>query len=264
MIQAADPWGAAWRRSSRRWRKFGKAVEQAAGWLVWNPGEYGEKWHSVYRSVYPHGRHPLVVFGLNPGPYGMAQTGIPFTDVKRLRSALPKFAKTLEARDFGVEVPGLAPSTLQPFLSRTFESSSVRIYRFLEEAFGSAEKGCRDVVVANPCPLLFISPETGKNVTPADLGRAVRARGKRDARALLEELNELRAANCKDTLETLQPRGVVLLGRDVQAALGELLRDELGEAKVVDWEHPARAVPEKWSRGLINELKRRKLLRAKK
>ena len=36
------------------------------------------------------GSAPLAVFGLNPGPYGMAQSGIPFTDLKRVAERLPQ------------------------------------------------------------------------------------------------------------------------------------------------------------------------------
>ena len=252
-MKLVDDWGECWRRCSQRWESFGRTVKRAAGWRVWNPGKYGERWHSRFRQQYPLRARPIVVFGLNPGPYGMAQTGIPFTDVMRLRSALPKLAAALEADGEAVEVPALAPTSLRPFLTRTFESSSVRIYRFLSEAFGSAERGVRRVVVANPCPLLFLDGESGKNVTPADLRRAVRPRGG-DARALQAQMDRLRWENAEDTLATLRPRQVVLLGRDVQAALGPALVEAIGAEAVLDWEHPARAVPAKWSAGLQRAL----------
>jgi hypothetical protein len=72
--------------------------------------------------------------GLNPGPYGMAQTGVPFTDLKRLASDLPKLARALAASGESLALPGLAPPSLRPFLTRTFESSAVRVYKFLARA----------------------------------------------------------------------------------------------------------------------------------
>jgi single-strand selective monofunctional uracil DNA glycosylase len=252
--------GGVWRRSARRFVSLAREVAAATGWEVWNPGAYGERWHSRFRSLYPPIDSPLLVVGLNPGPYGMAQTGIPFTDIKRLTACLPALASQLAREGESVRVPGLAPTSLRRYLTRTFESSSVRVYRFLVHAFGDAEHGSRGVVVANPCPLLFLDPGTGKNVTPADLGRAVRRLGTHDARALVAELDRLRWSNCEDALRSLTPRGVVLLGRNVQAAVGERMREALGSRSVLDHEHPARAVPDAWASGLATRLRARGLL----
>jgi single-strand selective monofunctional uracil DNA glycosylase len=248
-------WDAAWRRSAARWEAIVPELRRATGWKIWNPGVYGEPWHDRFRRCYPPGRHPLVLFGLNPGPYGMAQSGIPFTDIARLRSGLPRLARELMEAGEKVETPGLAPGSLRPYLGRTFESSSVRLYRFLERGWGSAETGWRQVVVANPCTLLFIDPASGKNRTPADLGKAVRARGgEAAARRLEEECDRLRRRCALEALEALNPRGAVLLGRNVQAALGSVLRAQLGESALIFWEHPARAVPDTWAAGLLTAL----------
>ena len=259
-LTSAEKWGEAWQNASRRWDKFARKVAKATGWKVWNPGEYGEVWHAELRRCYPPRRAPVMILGLNPGPYGMAQTGIPFTDIKRLQECLPKLVTQLRAGGADVEVPGLAPRSLRPFLTRTFESSSVRVYRFLTEAYGSAEQGLRNVVVANPCPLLFLSPETRKNVTPADLTRAARAVGTHDPKVLRGEMDQLRRENCEEALRTLKPAAVVLLGRDVQAALGEFVRSTVAADRVLDYEHPARAIPEKWSRELRHALTQMKVL----
>jgi len=162
-------WNLAWRRCALGWEGLRPCLVRSTGWKVWNPGLYGEPWHSRFRRCYPPAARPLVLFGLNPGPYGMAQTGIPFTDIRRLVSALPALVAELRNAGKRLEVPGLAPVSLPPYLSRTFEASSVRVYRFLERSWGDAERGWREVVAANPCPLLFIDTETGKNRTPADL-----------------------------------------------------------------------------------------------
>ena len=50
--------------------------------------------------------------------------------------------------------------------------------------------------------------------------------------------------------------GIVLLGKDVQKALGADLRRCLEDRRVLDWPHPARAVPETWAAGLARQTRR--------
>jgi single-strand selective monofunctional uracil DNA glycosylase len=252
-------WGAAWRASAGRWERLVPRLRRTTGWRIWNPGRYGERWHAWFRCCYPPGRRPLAVFGLNPGPYGMAQTGIPFTDLARLTGRLPRLAHELRSAGERLEPPGLAPAGLRPFLERSFESSSVRIYRFLERGWGNSETGWRDFVVANPCTLLFIDPVKRENRTPADLRKRMRAVGAAASVDLVEECERLRSRCAVEALEALDPRGAVLLGRNVQESLGPLLLRLLGTRAVICWEHPARAVPEVWASGLLSALKERRL-----
>jgi hypothetical protein len=258
-----------WKESADLFEPLAREVAAATGWLVVNPGRYGERWHARFRGCYPLGARPLMFCGLNPGPYGMAQTGVPFTDLKRLASDLPRLARALAAAGERLELPGLAPPELRPFLTRTFESSSVRVYRFLARAYGTAEAALRRIVFVNPCPLLLIEVEgkgkgngaRGANRTPADLGKALRDKGSlRDGSSLRERFDAARVSVARRALELLAPRGAVLLGRDVAKVLGPTLTGQLGTAATLEWEHPARAVPETWSRGLARELTRRGLL----
>lgn len=252
-----DAWLRAWSRSAARWEALAPRLAAATGWHVWNPGRYGASWHRRFRRMVPLESNPVILFGLNPGPYGMAQTGIPFTDVKRLRERLPRLAASLEIHG-PVEVPGLAPPSLRPFLTRSFESSAVRIYRFLDLAWGSAEEGWRKVGVANPCSLLFMDA-AGKNRTPADLQGAVSRRRSagHSAAELREACDRLRRKAALEAMAAVRPRGVVLLGKDVQKALGSVTVKVVGARDVLPWEHPARAVPTRWARGLLGEIRRR-------
>jgi hypothetical protein len=272
-----EAFGRCWQRAARRFHGIAREVASATGWLVLHPGRYGERWHARFRRLYPPGPRPLLVFGLNPGPYGMAQTGVPFTDLKRLQFHLPELWRELDAAGEPMRLPGLAPRMLRPHLTRTFESSSVRIYRFLEQAFGSPAAALRQVVFVNPCPLLFIDPQTSENKTPEHLPGALRAsargRARRVARdaaargeaaALMTRFDDLRRETVLEAVRELRPRGAILLGRDVAAAVGEPLRAALGAECVVEWEHPARAPPDLWARGLTRELERRGLLRGYK
>ena len=250
-------WDDAWRRSAERWERIRPQLVAATGWKIWNPGSYGRRWHQLFRETYALRPPMLLMFGLNPGPYGMAQTGIPFTDLKRLSSHLPALARALAARDERIALPGLAPRSLHPFLGRSFESSSVRVYRFLDMGWGSAEAGWPHVAVANACPLLFMD-EDGSNRTPADLFGAVarNVKDRKEARRLQERSDALRRMAAIDAMEALAPRGVVLLGKDTQRALGGEVEKRLPPRSIVRWEHPARAVPDLWAAGLLSEVMR--------
>lgn len=246
-----------WRRAATLWGAESKRIREATGFKVWNPGLYGEKWHTPHLETYRPAEAPIVLFGLNPGPYGMAQTGIPFTDVKRLREKLPRLRDSLVASGEKVELPGLAPADLRPYLAMTHEASAVRVYLFLEKAFGNAETGSSRVFVANPCPLLFMDAE-GKNRTPADFKRAANARiGREAASDLLAHLQEIRTRCALDAARVAEPSVAVMLGKDVEAALGDSLGRELGKRRVIAYPHPARAVPEVWASGLVKVVRER-------
>jgi hypothetical protein len=115
--------------------------------------------------------------------------------------------------------------------------------------------------VVNPCPLLFIERESAANRTPADLPRRLRARGMAAAAAdrFMARFDAARAASVDDAITRLEPAGVVLLGRDVDSAIGAPIRARLGESRVLAFEHPARAVPDRWARGLADTLRSRGL-----
>ena len=235
---------AEWRANGKRWWRFAKKVE-GTGLQVWNPALYAIDIFQEYLTRFPPKPSAILALGLNPGPYGMAQTGIPFTDCRTARHAL------------GIEIrlPGKAPADLVVRLTKpngkwrgTYERSSLGIYRFLKLAWGDLRTAYQNWFVGNPCPLLFLDPE-GWNVTPAD-PRLTR----------IKEVGELRRQAVIGFSKILHPRGIVCLGNDVARAVGEVAISQVGLQNVVFYEHPARTVPARWAEGLLQELTRRKLL----
>ena len=55
---------------------------------VYNPLEYARKPYSQYCRRYGAPAKEIVLIGMNPGPWGMAQTGIPFGEVTAVRDWL--------------------------------------------------------------------------------------------------------------------------------------------------------------------------------
>ena len=52
---------------------------------VYNPLSYARRAHEAYIGRYGAGRKRVVFLGMNPGPFGMAQTGVPFGAVEPVR-----------------------------------------------------------------------------------------------------------------------------------------------------------------------------------
>ena len=50
---------------------------------AYNPLEYAWEIHRQYLELAGDGKKKVVFLGMNPGPYGMAQTGVPFGDSVR-------------------------------------------------------------------------------------------------------------------------------------------------------------------------------------
>jgi single-strand selective monofunctional uracil DNA glycosylase len=105
---------------------------------------------------------------MNPGPFGMAQTGVPFGDVAQVRDWL------------GIEENVGRPPTEHPkrpvqgFACTRTEVSGTRLWGAVAEHFGRPERFFADRYVANYCPLVFIEA-TGRNRTPDKLPRGERA-----------------------------------------------------------------------------------------
>jgi hypothetical protein len=69
---------------------------------VYNPLEYAGKAYACYLQRYGQRPKEVIFVGMNPGPWGMAQTGIPFGDVEIAKEWL------------GIEVAVGAPSSVHP------------------------------------------------------------------------------------------------------------------------------------------------------
>ncbi|MDQ6940742.1 MAG: single-stranded DNA-binding protein, partial [Verrucomicrobiota bacterium] len=107
-------------------------------------------------------RKRVVFLGMNPGPFGMAQTGIPFGEIAAVRDWL------------GIEASIAKPKREHPkrlvtgFDCPRTEISGHRLWRLFRERFGTPEKFFAEHFVVNYCPLAFLE-ESGCNRTPDKL-----------------------------------------------------------------------------------------------
>ncbi len=126
---------------------------------VYNPLIYARVPHERYLSRYGRGKREIIFFGMNPGPWGMAQTGVPFGDVHFVRDWM------------GIEGEVGKPAEEHParpvegFACPRREVSGSRLWGWAEKRYGSAEAFFSRFFVANYCPLCFFDA-AGTNLTP--------------------------------------------------------------------------------------------------
>lgn len=129
---------------------------------VYNPVDYARTTYMAYWNAYGTGAKEAVFLGMNPGPWGMVQTGIPFGDVPMVKDWL------------GIEGPVGTPSRQHPkrpvmgFECPRSEVSGRRLWGWAQERFGAPKRFFKRFWVANYCPLVFME-EGGRNRTPDKL-----------------------------------------------------------------------------------------------
>jgi single-strand selective monofunctional uracil DNA glycosylase len=128
---------------------------------VYNPLRYAWEAHAQYLKRYAASPRRVLFLGMNPGPFGMAQTGVPFGEVAAVRNWL------------GIHAPIGKPPREHPakpvlgFDCSRSEISGRRLWGLFAERFGTAPKFFADHFVYNYCPLLFLDGGPGgKNLTP--------------------------------------------------------------------------------------------------
>ncbi|XP_041837621.1 single-strand-selective monofunctional uracil-DNA glycosylase 1 [Melanotaenia boesemani] len=142
--------------------KFGEPV-----CYVYNPLLYAWDTHRCYVETYCQGGQRILFLGMNPGPFGMAQTGVPFGEV---RSVVDWLKITGEVGRPDNEHPKRRIMGLGCTQS---EVSGARFWGFFRKLCGEPARFFQHCFVHNLCPLIFMSA-SGKNLTPPDLPPAER------------------------------------------------------------------------------------------
>jgi single-strand selective monofunctional uracil DNA glycosylase len=179
---------------------------------VYNPLVYARRPWETYLSRYAGGTKRVVFVGMNPGPWGMAQTGVPFGEVGAVRDWL------------GIEEPVGRPPREHPkrpvagFSVERREASGQRLWGLMRRRFETPAAFFAEHFVANYCPLLFLDAE-GRNLTPDKL-RA-------------DDRDEL-FRHCDDHLrrvvEVLEPEWLIGIGRFTEGRIRELYGSPKGGA----------------------------------
>src|SRR5436190_23415339 len=110
---------------------------------VYNPLEYAWPAHEEYLRRYGRGRKRVIFLGMNPGPFGMAQTGVPFGEIAAVRDWLKI--------ECGVRRPEREhpKRPVSGFGCARSEVSGQRLWGLFAKRFGSAERFFREHIVMN-------------------------------------------------------------------------------------------------------------------
>ena len=215
-------------------RRIARGLCRAVGGLafappvthVYNPLAYARAPLEAYLERYANLGAEVLLLGMNPGPWGMAQTGVPFGEVELARDWLGLSGE--------VEKPAREhpKRPIQGFDCPRSEVSGRRIWGWARKRFVEPEAFFRRFFVWNYCPLCFME-ESGRNRTPDKLPASER-----------EPLFEA----CDDALrrmaEHLSPRLVIGVGRFAETRARLALGDAFETATIL---HPSPAANKGWA-----------------
>jgi single-strand selective monofunctional uracil DNA glycosylase len=161
---------------------------------VYNPLDYAWPAHEMYLRNFGGGPKRVVFLGMNPGPFGMAQTGVPFGEVAAVRDWLKIHAAVGRPK---LEHP---KRPVQGFGCPRSEVSGRRLWGLFAERFGPPERFFTGHFVVNYCPLVFCEA-SGRNRTPDKLPAAEQTR-----------LFAVCDTHLRRALEILEPEWLIGLG----------------------------------------------------
>lgn len=206
----------------RRLRREADGLRWRTPTHVYNPLRYAWSAHREYLERYAGRRGRVLLLGMNPGPWGMAQTGVPFGDPGMVRSWFrieTRLARPLPEQHPKYPILGMA--------CHRYEGSGTRLWGWAQRRFGEPQRFFARFFVWNYCPLLFL--HANHNLTPQHLNR-------REAQALAVICDRALAR----VVELLEPVAVVGIGRYAE----QRARNLLGERVRLGYlPHPSPASP---------------------
>ncbi len=200
---------------------------------VYNPLEYAWEPHRRYLQRYGRGHPEVVLVGMNPGPWGMAQTGVPFGDVEMVRDWMG-----IEGRVDKPD-PEHPKRPVKGFDCHRREVSGRRLWGWAKAIFESPERFFQRFFVLNYCPLCFLEA-SGRNRTPDQLPASERQR-----------LFPVCDAALSQSIACLRPRYVLGVGRFAAARAASSLAGS--GVTIAGLPHPSPASPAA-NRGWVQQM----------
>ena len=205
---------------------------------VYNPLRHAGRGHRRYLRRFGDGPKRIVFLGMNPGPYGMTQTGVPFGEIDMVRNWL------------GIEERIDRPAVEHPkrrvdgFACKRSEVSGARLWGAVADHWKKPETFFRDHFIANYCPLVFMEL-SGRNRTPDKLPAPER-----------EQLYAACNDHLRQLVRILEPEWVVGIGAFAEQRARQVLDDpDLKFGRIL---HPSPASPKAnsgWAKEAAKDLR---------
>lgn len=190
---------------------------------VYNPIEYAFDLHCQYLKKFLTGKKKVMLIGMNPGPNGMAQNGVPFGNTNTVKNLMKIEGQVNQPPKLHTKRPvvGLRCTTEEP--------SGVRIWTLIEKLAGSVDIFGQQCFMHNFCPLAFFDDQ-GKNITPGELKGDVKSSVRDICLKFLEK-----------EIELIQPEIVIAIGSYVGDCLKRLAKQSnyVGSLKILQLAHPS-------------------------
>ncbi|PCH77867.1 MAG: single-stranded DNA-binding protein [Planctomycetota bacterium] len=190
---------------------------------VYNPLDYAWDLHEQYLRRYSRPGVKAILLGMNPGPWGMAQTGVPFGEVTHVREWLKLDGEVKQPAKIHPKRP------IQGLNCHRSEVSGRRLWSWARERFSSADHFFDNFFVFNWCPLCFME-ESGRNRTPDKLPAAER-----------EPLQQACDRALVASVRALKPGMVVGVGKFARDQAARILAAE--DIEIGQILHPSPASP---------------------
>jgi len=189
---------------------------------VYNPLQYAWPAYEQYLRKYSRRSCQVVLLGMNPGPWGMAQTGIPFGEVSLAREWLRIDAPIGRPKREHPKRP------IEGFACQRSEVSGRRLWSLFRERYQRPQAFFAQHFVLNYCPLVFMG-ETARNLTPDKLPVAER-----------EPLEALCDEHLREVLAAIKPTWLVGVGAFAEKCAQRIQAPAVQVARIL---HPSPASP---------------------
>ena len=210
--------------------------------FIYNPLDYAWAIHEQYLQLAGQGKKKVVMLGMNPGPFGMAQTGVPFGEIPAVRDWMGLHGVVDKPS------PEHPKRPVEGLACTKSEVSGRRLWGLFSEKFPDAKDFFKDHFVANYCPLVFME-ESGRNRTPDKLPAYEK-----------KPLEEACDRHLREIVEILQPEWLIGVGGFAKKRAEEALRGM--EIKIGAILHPSPASPAAnrgWAEAATKQLKEQEI-----
>lgn len=192
---------------------------------VYNPLIYAREPHLQYLTRFANSKKKTLLMGMNPGPWGMSQTGVPFGEIPAVRDWMGISAEVKKPTKEHPKRP------IEGFDCTRSEVSGRRLWGMFSEKPQSADNFFGNHYVVNYCPLVWME-ESGKNRTPDKLPKAE-----------MEAVNAACDEYVLQHIRLLEPEHLIGVGAYAEKCLIRICKKEGIDSSIGKILHPSPASP---------------------